>query len=90
MFAMRYGNLPLATATGGLADSIRDFSADPETATGFLYTEKTTAGLIESLNLALDTFEDQETWQLMQNNAMTTDFCWKTSAKKYLDVYKSL
>jgi len=90
MFAMRYGNLPLATATGGLIDSIRDYSADPQTATGFLYDEKTTAGLLRSLNLALDVYEDQDAWQLMQKNAMTTDFCWKTSALKYLDVYKSL
>lgn len=90
MFAMRYGNLPVATATGGLIDSIRDYSADPDTATGFLYYEKSTAGLVQSLNLALDIFEDQDTWEAMQKNAMTTDFCWKTSAKKYLDVYKSL
>ena len=90
MFAMRYGNLPVATATGGLIDSIRGYSANPETATGFLYSDKTTAGLIKSLNLALDVFEDKETWQAMQKNAMTTDFCWKTSAKKYLDVYQSL
>ena len=90
MFAMRYGNLPVATATGGLIDSISDYSANPETATGFLYSEKTTAGLIKSLNLALDVFENKETWQAMQKNAMTTDFCWKTSAKKYLDVYQSL
>lgn len=90
MFAMKYGNLPVATATGGLADSIHDFSTGANIATGFLYSEKTTAGLVKSLNLALDTYEDQVTWQLMQKNAMTSDFCWKTSAKKYLDVYKTL
>lgn len=90
MFAMRYGNLPVATATGGLADSINDYSTDPQSATGFLYTEKTTTGLVQSLSLALDTFEDQENWQSMQRNAMTADFRWKTSAMKYLDVYKSL
>lgn len=90
MFAMRYGNLPVATATGGLIDSISDYSADPEIATGFLYADKSTAGLIKSLNLALDVFEQKETWQAMQKNAMTRDFCWKTSANKYLDVYKSL
>ena len=90
MFAMRYGNLPVATATGGLLDSISDYSADPEAATGFLYTEKSTAGLVQSLNLAMDIFEDKVIWQTMQKNAMTKDFSWKTSAKKYLDVYKSL
>lgn len=90
MFAMKYGNLPVATATGGLADSICDYPTDPDIATGFLYTEKNTAGLVKSLSLALDTFENQEIWQLMQKNAMKTDFCWRTSAKKYLEVYKSL
>ncbi len=90
MFAMRYGNLPVATSTGGLADSIRDYSADPEAATGFLFSEKTTEGLIKSLNLALDTFENQDDWQKMQKNAMSTDFGWKTSARKYLDVYRNL
>ncbi len=90
MFAMRYGNLPVATATGGLADSIRDYSADPQTATGFLYSQKTTAGLIQAVNLALDVFQDKNAWRIMQTNAMTTDFSWATSARNYLDIYKSL
>lgn len=90
MFAMRYGNLPLATATGGLVDSIVDFSIDPAKATGFLYKEKSTEGLIKALKLALLTFKDKTQWSKMQQNAMTTDFSWATSAAKYLEIYKSL
>jgi starch synthase len=90
MFAMRYGNLPVATATGGLADSIADFSKDAETATGFLYSEKNTAGLVRALDLALRTFADKPTWQKMQRNAMTKDYSWATSAKKYMRVYQDL
>ena len=90
MFAMRYGNLPVATATGGLADSIRDYSADPQTATGFLYAQKATAGLVQAVSLALDVFQNKKAWQVMQTNAMATDFSWATSARKYLEIYKSL
>jgi len=90
MFAMRYGNLPVATATGGLADSIVDFSTDPIKATGFLYQDKSTAGLIKALELALETFDDKAQWLKMQQNAMTTDFSWASSAAKYLELYKSL
>ncbi len=90
MFAMRYGNLPVATETGGLADSIIDFSRDPENATGFLYEDKTAEGFLRSLTLALDTFADPGTWHKLQKNAMEADFAWKKSAAKYYDVYKSL
>jgi len=90
MFAMRYGNLPVATATGGLADSIVDFSTNPIKATGFLYQDKSTAGLIKALELALETFDDKAQWLKMQQNAMTTDFSWAGSAAKYLELYKSL
>ena len=90
MFAMRYGNLPLATSTGGLADSILDYSADPASATGFLYTEKNEVGLRKALNLALEVFEDKISWAIMRRNAMSTHFSWKLSAGKYLDVYRKL
>ena len=90
MFAMRYGNLPVATSTGGLADSITDYSKDPATATGFLYAEKNEAGLEKALGLALSTFEDKTAWAIMRRNAMSVHFSWKLSAGKYLDVYQSL
>ena len=90
MFAMRYGNLPLATRTGGLADSILDYSADPASATGFLYTEKNEAGLKQALKVALKVFEDKISWAIMRRNAMSVHFSWKLSAGKYLDVYRKL
>ncbi len=90
MFAMRYGNLPLATSTGGLADSILDYSADPASATGFLYAEKNEKGLQQALKLALEVFEDKVSWAIMRRNAMSARFSWKLSAGKYLDVYRKL
>lgn len=90
MFAMRYGNLPVATATGGLADSIIDFSAGPDYATGFLYQDKSTSGLVSALRQAIQLFNDKAIWRKMQENAMNKDFSWETSAGKYFQVYQQL
>lgn len=90
MFAMRYGNLPLATSTGGLADSILDYSVDPSLATGFLYTEKNEEGLGQAIKLALEVFQDKISWAIMRRNAMSAHFSWRLSAGKYLEVYRKL
>jgi len=90
MFAMRYGNLPVATNTGGLADSIHDYTADPGAATGFLYSQKDAAGLRQALEIALKVYEDKISWAIMRRNAMSANFSWKLSAGKYLDVYRKL
>lgn len=90
MFAMRYGNLPLATSTGGLADSILDYALDPLSATGFLYSEKNELGLKAALLTALQVFEDKSAWAIMRRNAMKSNFTWSLSAGKYLHVYRDL
>jgi len=90
MFAMRYGNLPVATSTGGLADSILDYSSDLSIATGFLYPEKNEAGLEQALQLALKIYEYKRSWAIMRRNAMSTHFSWRLSAGKYLDVYQKI
>ena len=90
MIAMRYGNLPLATATGGLKDTIIDYDSDLEKATGFLFTGQTSEAFLKRLDDALTVFKDQSVWQLMQHHAMTSDFSWANSAQSYLQVYRDL
>ena len=90
MFAMRYGNLPVATSTGGLADSILDYNSDPVHATGFLYADKDEDGLRKAILSALQVFEDKAAWDVMRQNAMSKNFSWKLSAQKYFEVYREL
>lgn len=83
MKAMRYGCLPIASAVGGLKDTIRDGY------NGFLFSgsshqEKTTA-LLSSIETALRLYEkDKQSLLQMQKNAMRTDFSWKRAAENYL------
>ncbi len=90
MIAMRYGNIPVARATGGLRDSIQDFHIDPDNATGFLFNEKTPAGLIRALDDAMHTFTNKLVWNQIQQNAMHMDFSWAKSAKIYFNNYLEL
>jgi starch synthase len=91
MYAQRFGALPVAHRTGGLADSIRD-SAGPADgpATGFLFDAPTETALLKSLRRAarLRT-QDPDKWRRMQRAAMDTDFDWQTSASRYADLYQT-
>jgi starch synthase len=88
MIAMRYGNIPVARATGGLKNTIIDFNVSPEKATGFLFEEKTVEGLIATLETALSVFRNKHIWYRMQRNAMSADFSWNRSALQYLQIYQ--
>ncbi|MGI6251350.1 MAG: glycogen synthase [Anaerolineaceae bacterium] len=90
MFAMRYGNIPLATAIGGLQDTITDLSEDPENATGFLIRRISEKGFLSKFHQALSTFPDKPVWNRLQRNAMQKNFSWQASASEYLKAYKQL
>ncbi len=90
MISMRYGNLPLAHAVGGLKDTIIDYSEHPAAATGFLFKEATTKALRREMQKALKVFMKKPLWKKLQINAMEKNFSWSISAREYLEVYKSL
>lgn len=87
MIAMRYGCIPLARATGGLSDTIRD---EPDDAgnTGFLFDDPSSEALSAGLQRALLVFRDPIAWRRLQRNGMAQDFSWSRSAGQYLDLYR--
>ncbi len=82
--AMRYGTLPLARRTGGLADSIEDDT------TGFLFDEYRDSAFLSALDRALAAFSNTEVWSSMQRKAMEQDWSWTHSARQYIGIYKEL
>ena len=89
MIAMRYGCLPIARATGGLADTITDHDQSG-TNTGFLFEDAASEDLAAALRRALIAYQDQDQWRVMQRNAMLRDFSWQRSAEQYLALYHKL
>jgi starch synthase len=90
MIAMHYGCVPVATATGGLKDTIKDYSSDPASATGFLASASEVSQFLEQIRLGIATFRSSADWNTMQKNGMTSDFSWSVPAQEYLALYNEL
>ena len=84
MYAERYGSLPIAHATGGLADSITDGE------TGFLFTSAAPEDLRKAIMRALTVYARPGRLAAMQKAAMARDFGWGPAAARYEDLYRSL
>ncbi len=84
MIAMRYGCLPLVRATGGLKDTVI-----PDQ-TGFVFDGNTAGALAAAIRKALALYPDRERWQTMQQTAMSQDFSWERSARRYFNLYQTL
>lgn len=83
LIAMRYGTIPVAKATGGLADTIWDGQ------TGFLFREHTVDAFWEGLRRALWVYYNNKShWRHMQTTAMSQDFSWERSARGYEQLYE--
>ena len=89
MIAMRYGCIPVARATGGLADTIVDSGASSKK-NGFLFREASSRALSKTLHRVVKVYQDQSEWQAIQRNGMLQDFSWKRSALAYLNLYEML
>jgi len=84
MYSQCYGTLPVAHATGGLADTIEDGK------TGFLFAPVEPGALLEAVRRAAGLRRDVERWREMQRRAMQRDFSWSTAARQYAALYSRL
>lgn len=88
LYSLKYGTLPIARKTGGLADTIIDIGEFPNEGTGFLFSQLESHAIIESIKRALDIyFNDKETLKKMIKRSMNQDFTWTKSALSYLKIY---
>jgi starch synthase len=84
LIAMRYGSLPVARRTGGLADTINHDQ------TGFLFPEYSVSSMMACLTQSLTAITDPPTRQAMVNAAMSQNFSWFKNAALYLNLYHQL
>jgi starch synthase len=86
MLAMRYGAVPIARKTGGLADTITD--VDEPGGTGILFDGYDPASLARALERALSVYAERAEWAELQRRGMETDFSWDRSAAQYEALYR--
>ncbi len=90
IYSMKYGTIPVVRATGGLADTVTPVGDPKIPGTGFVFTDYTPEAFLKAIYTALDAYADQDLWRRIMQQAMNQDFSWKVSARKYLELYKSL
>lgn len=90
MIAMRYGTLPVARHTGGIADTVGDYDHRRGGGTGFLFRDHNASALEECLKRSLCLMADEAGWMKAAAEGMKRDFSWKSSALKYAALYESM
>ncbi len=89
MYAMTYGTIPVARATGGLRDTIISLLEDTVQANGLLFQNPDSESFYYAMAMAEKIYREQpDNYRRMQKNGMMRDFSWRKSARQYLDVYR--
>jgi starch synthase len=58
--------------------------------TGFVFKKYDAKEFLSEINRALKIFNDKESWEKIVRAGMKSDFSWHSSAKKYVDLYKTI
>jgi starch synthase len=92
LYSHKYGTVPVVRKTGGLADTVKDWNEFNEfgldTGDGFSFSEYSGKALLLSVKRAINNFHNVPVWRKIQYNGMIKDYSWRTSAKKYVDLYQ--
>jgi starch synthase len=90
MYALRYGTVPVVRATGGLDDTIQHFNPSNEEGNGFKFSAYEPKAFLDQVRYAVDVFQVKSVWRSLLANGMKVDFSWERSARKYLEIYRSI
>ncbi|MBI5274719.1 MAG: glycogen/starch synthase [Chlamydiales bacterium] len=92
MIGMRYGDVPIVRKTGGLKDTVHDVQDEQILAqlrNGFCFDQYNWEEFEASLKRCFTIFKNKTEWKHLVANALSCDFSWEKSAKKYLNIYLS-
>ncbi|MDH3997273.1 MAG: glycogen synthase GlgA [Desulfuromonadales bacterium] len=92
LIALRYGAVPLAHATGGLADTIYDpedaLEQAPDLSNGFLFKRYRHDDMLAGLKRVLNCYAEPEKWRKLQQRGMAQDMSWQKAAEQYVELYR--
>ena len=91
MMSMRYGTLPIVRKTGGLADTVEPYNEFDVSGDGYGFVNYNAHEMMGTIEYALRVFHERpEHHAVLMKNAMTKDFSWTVSAKRYSELYDSI
>ncbi len=89
LIALRYGTIPVVRATGGLADTIKDYDPVASKGNGFTFTPYDPWQFYAAVVRAAETYRHPSLWTSLMKRAMTEDVSWTKSAQRYLNLFNT-
>lgn len=90
LYSLRYGTIPVARRTGGLADTIIDLDENPEAGTGILFDSMSGHGILEAVDRALAWWsKGLKIREEIRSRCMQWDSTWQRSARAYRTIYEA-
>ncbi|MBU5471463.1 glycogen synthase GlgA [Falcatimonas sp. MSJ-15] len=91
LMSLRYGTVPIVRETGGLKDTVEPYNEYESKGTGFSFANYNAHEMLSTIRYAERIYYDRKReWNKIVDRAMKADFSWKTSAKKYEELYDTL
>jgi starch synthase len=88
MYSLRYGTVPIVRATGGLDDSVTDYTEDPARANGIKFHEFSARALAKAIRKALALYNNPALLRRFRQTAMKADFSWSQTISDYVKIYE--
>lgn len=88
LISLKYGTVPVVHATGGLADTIKEYAPKAGTGNGFSFKEYSSAELVATVKRAVGLYQNKSEWAKLVANGMKEDFSWGKVIPEYNAVYE--
>ncbi len=88
LIAMRYGSVPIVRETGGLKDTIKSYNQITGNGNGLSFANYNAHDMMHTIRSAIQLFKNKTVWHNIIKNAMQTDFSWRRSARRYVELYE--
>ena len=91
LISLKYGAVPIVRETGGLKDTVTPYNEFEESGIGFSFSNYNAHDMLNTIRYAEQVYYDNKTaWNMLVKRGMKTDYSWKSSAKKYQNLYTDL
>jgi starch synthase len=90
IYALKYGTVPVVRATGGLDDTVVPFDPLTKKGNGFKFGPYKAEAFASAIRQAVNLFQDPRIWKRLRANGMKADFSWDKSARRYMEIYRSV
>jgi len=89
LIALRYGTIPVVRATGGLADTIKDYDPVASKGNGFTFSPYDPWQFYAAVVRAAETYRHPSLWTWLISRAMSEDVSWSRSAQRYVQLFQA-